>query len=206
MKEGSRFYFLIWLKYLAVYIVSLPPFSGEQRTKTCFPPVAVAASLQASRAHKSDGSCKLLHYLEVATRVIILDHLDSLAAASPITHIRDSETSSEIMSSPPTYQVTDNGVVVVDMASIPGNTSGEKLGSFGGTGNLEMVDVVKLLETSGITCCMVGVGALRYYGAGRVLHVSKDSRASVAHTFSDLLSRCGKCACLQTVCREQCKC
>ena len=108
------------------------------------------------------------------------------------------------MSTSPPHRVTENGVVVVDMASIPGNTSGLKPGSFG-HGNLEMLDVVTLLETAGITCCMVGVYALRYYGAWRVIDVRKNLRGPIAHMFPNLRNRRGKCACLQTGCREQCK-
>ncbi|RMD41616.1 hypothetical protein DV735_g3528, partial [Chaetothyriales sp. CBS 134920] len=44
---------------------------------------------------------------------------------------------------------------------------GIKRGSYRGAGTLEMLDVVKTLNEAGITCCMVGVGALKYFGAWR---------------------------------------
>jgi len=44
--------------------------------------------------------------------------------------------------------------------------------SFGGHGTLEILQVTKLLEGAGITCCIVGISALIYYGAGRVRRVS----------------------------------
>lgn len=44
--------------------------------------------------------------------------------------------------------------------------------SFGGVGTLEILEVTQLLNGAGITCCMVGISALIYYGAGRVRNVS----------------------------------
>jgi hypothetical protein len=44
--------------------------------------------------------------------------------------------------------------------------------SFGGHGTLEIVDVTQLLDEAGITCCLVGISALKYYGAGRGRRVS----------------------------------
>jgi hypothetical protein len=44
--------------------------------------------------------------------------------------------------------------------------------SFGGHGTLEIVDVTQLLNRAGITCCLVGISALIYYGAGRGRRVS----------------------------------
>lgn len=51
--------------------------------------------------------------------------------------------------------------------------------SFGGVGTLEILEVTKLLNGAGVTCCMVGVSALIYYGAGRVRHVSSKSQSVV---------------------------
>ncbi|KAH8727151.1 hypothetical protein GQ44DRAFT_649498 [Phaeosphaeriaceae sp. PMI808] len=44
----------------------------------------------------------------------------------------------------------------------------DEVPSFGGHGTLEMLEVTQLLNGAGITCCMVGICALIYYGAGRV--------------------------------------
>ncbi|KLJ06478.1 hypothetical protein EMPG_10125 [Blastomyces silverae] len=43
----------------------------------------------------------------------------------------------------------------------------EDSGTFGG-GPHEILEVTKLLESVSIPCCLLGVAALRYYGAGRV--------------------------------------
>lgn len=48
----------------------------------------------------------------------------------------------------------------------------DEIPSLGGHGTLEMLEVTQLLNRAGITCCMVGVCALKYYGAGRVRNVS----------------------------------
>lgn len=37
-----------------------------------------------------------------------------------------------------------------------------------GSGTDEVLEVIELLETAGIPVCVVGVMALRYFGAGRV--------------------------------------
>ncbi|KAH4354081.1 hypothetical protein HBH98_014520 [Parastagonospora nodorum] len=44
----------------------------------------------------------------------------------------------------------------------------DELPSFGGHGTLEILGVIQLLNGAGITCCLVGISALIYYGAGRV--------------------------------------
>ena len=49
----------------------------------------------------------------------------------------------------------------------------DRLGSHSGAGTAEMLEVVNLLEKSGITSLIVGTGALRYYGAWRVVDVSR---------------------------------
>jgi len=46
--------------------------------------------------------------------------------------------------------------------------------SFGGHGTLETLQVTKLLEGAGITCCIVGISALIYYGAARGRRVSSE--------------------------------
>jgi hypothetical protein len=48
----------------------------------------------------------------------------------------------------------------------------DKLPSFGGHGTLEILEVTQLLDEAGITCCLVGISALIYYGAGRGRRVS----------------------------------
>lgn len=44
--------------------------------------------------------------------------------------------------------------------------------SCGGAGTLEILEVTQLLNKAGITCCLVGISALIYYGAWRVRNVS----------------------------------
>lgn len=61
-------------------------------------------------------------------------------------------------------------VVVTQTGQLP--RSSDQMGSYDGAGTLEMLEVVKILEEAGITCCMVGIGALKYFGAWRVLHAS----------------------------------
>ncbi|KAF1841842.1 uncharacterized protein K460DRAFT_388672 [Cucurbitaria berberidis CBS 394.84] len=39
--------------------------------------------------------------------------------------------------------------------------------SLGGHGTLEILEVTQILHGAGITCCLVGISALIYYGAGR---------------------------------------
>jgi hypothetical protein len=41
-----------------------------------------------------------------------------------------------------------------------------------GTGSLEILEVTKILENASIPCCVLGISALKYYGAGRLRHVS----------------------------------
>jgi hypothetical protein len=48
----------------------------------------------------------------------------------------------------------------------------DKLPSCGGHGTLEILEVTHLLDGAGITCCLVGISALIYYGAGRGRRVS----------------------------------
>jgi hypothetical protein len=48
----------------------------------------------------------------------------------------------------------------------------DEMASFGGHGTLEMLEVTQILNGAGIICCMVGICALKYYGAGRVRNVS----------------------------------
>jgi hypothetical protein len=44
--------------------------------------------------------------------------------------------------------------------------------SEGGYGTSDILKVVNILENSGITCCMTGISALKWFGAGRVRWVS----------------------------------
>lgn len=44
--------------------------------------------------------------------------------------------------------------------------------SYGGHGTLEILEITQTLEKAGITCCIVGISALIYYGAGRGRRVS----------------------------------
>jgi len=48
----------------------------------------------------------------------------------------------------------------------------DELPSFGGHGTLEILEVMRLLNDANITCCLVDISALIYYGAGRVRNVS----------------------------------
>ncbi|KAF7717318.1 Uncharacterized protein PECH_004112 [Penicillium ucsense] len=48
------------------------------------------------------------------------------------------------------------------------NYSPDEVPSCGGHGTLEILSVTRFLEEHGIECCLVGVSALIYYGAGRV--------------------------------------
>jgi hypothetical protein len=49
--------------------------------------------------------------------------------------------------------------------------SPEEVPSCGGHGTLEILEVTRYLEKHGIECCIVGVSALIFYGAGRVRDV-----------------------------------
>jgi hypothetical protein len=48
----------------------------------------------------------------------------------------------------------------------------DELPSCGGHGTLEILEVTQTLSEAGITCCLVGISALIYYGAGRGRRVS----------------------------------
>jgi hypothetical protein len=48
----------------------------------------------------------------------------------------------------------------------------DELPSYGGHGTLEILEVIQSLEGASIICCLVGISALIYYGAGRVRRVS----------------------------------
>ncbi|KAI1990694.1 hypothetical protein LOZ53_003155 [Ophidiomyces ophidiicola] len=47
---------------------------------------------------------------------------------------------------------------------------GDSPPSLYGTGTPDVLKVIKILENAGICCCLVGVSALKYYGAERVRH------------------------------------
>lgn len=50
----------------------------------------------------------------------------------------------------------------------------DEVPSCGGHGTLEILEVTRFLERHGIECCIVGVSALMFYGAGRVRDVRDD--------------------------------
>lgn len=47
----------------------------------------------------------------------------------------------------------------------------DEVPSCGGHGTYEILEVTRFLEQHGIECCIVGVSALIFYGAGRVRNV-----------------------------------
>lgn len=47
----------------------------------------------------------------------------------------------------------------------------DEVPSCGGHGTYEILEVTRFLEQHGIECCLVGVSALIFYGAGRVRNV-----------------------------------
>lgn len=57
-----------------------------------------------------------------------------------------------------------------DMSQYP-QFSDDKLASFSGHGTLEALQKTRLLEAASIPCCICGVVAVMYYGAGRVILV-----------------------------------
>ena len=50
----------------------------------------------------------------------------------------------------------------------PRNHEGDCAPSNHQSGTAEILEVTQLLEAANIPCCIVGVKALRYFGAGRV--------------------------------------
>lgn len=62
--------------------------------------------------------------------------------------------------------------------------SPDEVPSCGGHGTYEMLEVTRFLEQHGIECCLVGVSALIFYGAGRVRNVcfSVNGRSQIART------------------------
>lgn len=53
----------------------------------------------------------------------------------------------------------------------PATYSPDEVPSCGGHGTLEILAIIRFLEEHGIECCIVGVSALIFYGAGRVRDV-----------------------------------
>lgn len=51
--------------------------------------------------------------------------------------------------------------------------SPDEVPSCGGHGTLEILEVTRYLERHGVECCVVGVSALIFYGAGRVRDVCR---------------------------------
>jgi len=52
------------------------------------------------------------------------------------------------------------------------DTPGDALPGSGGHGTQDILDVIKGFEGEGIPCCVVGIGALKYFGARRRRDVS----------------------------------
>lgn len=67
---------------------------------------------------------------------------------------------------------SDIWIPVVVTPTGPLLRTGDQLGSYDGAGTLEMLEVVTILVQADITCCMVGIVALRYFGAWRVVDAS----------------------------------
>ncbi|KAJ6031328.1 hypothetical protein N7540_002060 [Penicillium herquei] len=61
-----------------------------------------------------------------------------------------------------------NAPVPPDPVEKPSTYSPDEVPSCGGHGTLEILEVTRYLEAHGIECCIVGVSALMFYGAGRV--------------------------------------
>ena len=57
----------------------------------------------------------------------------------------------------------------------------DDIASCRGHGTLEILEVTKILEAQGIPCCLVGVSALMYYGAGRGRHVWEKALCYMRH-------------------------
>lgn len=49
-----------------------------------------------------------------------------------------------------------------------GGLPGDAQASCDGKGTLEAIEIINKLESAGIPCCLVGISALIYYGAGRL--------------------------------------
>ncbi|OJD19166.1 hypothetical protein AJ78_00866 [Emergomyces pasteurianus Ep9510] len=56
--------------------------------------------------------------------------------------------------------------IILTVLGLPGDASPST-----GGGTREVLEITKILEDAGICCCLVGISALKYYGAGRVRHV-----------------------------------
>lgn len=61
---------------------------------------------------------------------------------------------------------------VVNVEGVTFYVPGDAMPSHGGAGTEGALEIARLLEDAGICCCMVGISALRYFGAWRVRHVS----------------------------------
>jgi hypothetical protein len=55
--------------------------------------------------------------------------------------------------------------IMADYISL--GTPGDVYPSCGGHGTLEILEVIKILKSADIPCCVVGISALRYFGADR---------------------------------------
>lgn len=72
-----------------------------------------------------------------------------------------------------------------DMSQYP-TFPDDRLASFGGHGTIEARQVTLILEDAGNRCCVCGVGALMYYGAGRVRSVGLANAAQKWPFLSEL--------------------
>jgi hypothetical protein len=52
---------------------------------------------------------------------------------------------------------------------------GDAQASCNGHGTLEILEITQILESAGIPCCIVGVSALKYFGAWIMRNVSRVS-------------------------------
>ena len=63
-----------------------------------------------------------------------------------------------------------------------------------GGGSEQAKDVTDALETAGIPCCLVGVAALKYFGAGRISEASRGPFSSRLNHCCSLSARTGQSA------------
>jgi hypothetical protein len=90
--------------------------------------------------------------------------------------------------------LTEDEELIVDYVDYWG---GEKEPSCNGHGTLEILEAINILENDGISCCIVGISALIYYGAGRIRHVRFSCSVLKDIQLIILLCRTGKFVCQQ---------
>jgi hypothetical protein len=72
---------------------------------------------------------------------------------------------------------TDQSVDIMDSnITMLFGLPGQAMAIHDGAGTSEILEVTKILERANIPCCIVGVHALKYFGAGRVAMVCHSSR------------------------------